>query len=75
MAKKNNSKEAKPGDKSRASKRKQQSAPVAAGVSVPEKTWLHKQLHNHIFVYINIYINYYENRSTHLSAGSQSVIP
>jgi hypothetical protein len=37
MAKKNNSKEAKPGDKSRASKRKQQSAPVASGVSVPEK--------------------------------------
>jgi len=37
MTKKNNSKEAKPGDKSRASKRKQQSAPVASGVSVPEK--------------------------------------
>jgi len=37
MMKKNNSKEAKPGDKSRASKRKQQSAPVASSVSVPEK--------------------------------------
>jgi hypothetical protein len=32
-----NSKEAKPGDKSRALKRKQQSAPIASGVSVPEK--------------------------------------
>jgi hypothetical protein len=37
MTKKNNSKEAKPGDKSRASKYKQQSAPVASIVSVPEK--------------------------------------
>jgi hypothetical protein len=37
MTKKNNSKEAKPGDKSRASKRKQQSAPVASGISVPQK--------------------------------------
>jgi hypothetical protein len=37
MTKKNNSKEAKPGDKSRASKHKQQSAPVASGVSVPQK--------------------------------------
>jgi hypothetical protein len=38
MTKKNNrKKEAKSGDKSRASKRKQQSAPVTSGVSVPEK--------------------------------------
>ena len=37
MMKKNKSKEAKAGEKSRASKRKQQSAPVASSVSVPEK--------------------------------------
>jgi hypothetical protein len=40
MTKKNNSKEAKPGDKSRASKRKassQQSAPLASALSLPEK--------------------------------------
>jgi hypothetical protein len=37
MTKKSKAPEAKPGDKSRASKHKQQSAPVASGISVPEK--------------------------------------
>jgi hypothetical protein len=37
MTKKSKVAEAKPGDNSRASKRKQQSAPVASGVSVPKK--------------------------------------
>jgi len=37
MTKKSKAAEAKPGDNSRTSKGKQQSAPVASGVSVPEK--------------------------------------
>jgi len=37
MTKKSKKKEEQPGDQPRASKRKQQSAPVASGVSVPEK--------------------------------------
>jgi hypothetical protein len=37
MTKKNKKKEEQPGDQPRAPKRKQQSAPLASGVSVPEK--------------------------------------